>query len=281
MLNVNVTPYFESLKERKPARFMMNVISRETKKPSVFEISTYPSELGITIIVQDKTEMEESKRLSAIGTTAGMVGHDIRNPLQSIMSDTYLLKEELRAVPECSTNEGIAESINGIEKNVTYINKIVQDLQDYARPITPEIKEASLSDIFVSIFKNVRLPDTIKLNINTHNAEKIRTDPMLIQRALTNLVNNAIQAMPNGGELKITGQPMDGRLYITVADTGSGIPDEIKHRLFTPMMTTKAKGQGFGLAVSKRLIEAMKGAISFESEEGKGSKFIIELPSNQ
>jgi PAS domain S-box-containing protein len=94
-LTVDITPYFESLKEKKPARFMMNVVSRQTKKPSVFEISTYPSELGITIIVQDKTELEDAKRLSAIGATAGMVGHDIRNPLQAVLSETYLLKEDL------------------------------------------------------------------------------------------------------------------------------------------------------------------------------------------
>ena len=112
MLTVDVTPYFESLKEKKPARFTMNVVSRQTKKPSVFEISTYPSDIGITIIVEDKTEEEETKRLSVIGATAGMVGHDIRNPLQAVLSDTYLLKEELNAMPECKTKEDVAESID-------------------------------------------------------------------------------------------------------------------------------------------------------------------------
>ena len=80
MLAIDVKPYFEALKEKKPARFMMNVISRETKRLSVFEISTYPSSLGIIIIVEDKTEEEETKRLSVIGATAGMVGHDILFP---------------------------------------------------------------------------------------------------------------------------------------------------------------------------------------------------------
>ena len=101
---------------------------------------------------------------------------------------------------------------------------------------------------------------------------------MLLQRALTNLVTNAIQAMPNGGSLKINGKIKDNKIVVTVSDTGVGIPDEVKSKLFTPMMTTKAKGQGFGLAVSKRLIEALKGTISFESQVGKGTKFIIELP---
>jgi signal transduction histidine kinase len=87
-----------------------------------------------------------------------------------------------------------------------------------------------------------------------------------------------LAAMPNGGTLEIRGHPKNGHILITVADTGMGIPEEVKAKLFTPMMTTKAKGQGFGLAVSKRLIEALKGTISFESEPGKGTKFHIELP---
>lgn len=279
MLTVDIGPYLESLREKKPARFMMNVVSRQTNKPSVFEISTYPSELGITIIVQDKTELEEAKRLSAIGATAGMVGHDIRNPLQVVMSDTYLLKEELNSMPEGKTKDAVAESLDDIDKNVAYINKIVQDLQDYSRPLKPEITEVNLSDVFASVFKTIGFPDMVKLSIDIHAVEKIKTDPLLLQRALINLITNAIQAMPDGGNLGIIGEIRDGRVVITVTDTGVGIPEEVKPKLFTPMMTTKAKGQGFGLAVSKRLIEALKGNISFVSEKGKGTKFTIEIPS--
>ena len=278
MLTIDVTSYFEALKEKKPARFMMNVVSRVTKRPSVFEVSTYPSDLGIIIIVEDKTEEEEMKRLSVIGATAGMVGHDIRNPLQAVLSDTYLLKDELNTMPECRTKEGVAESIDDIEKNVAYINKIVQDLQDYSRSIIPEIKETNLSNVFVDIFKTVNVPDSINLSVSVKDAEKIKTDPMLLQRAFTNLVTNAIQAMPGGGNLEIEGHCEGNRLNVSISDTGVGIPEEVKPKMFMPMMTTKAKGQGFGLAVAKRIIESLKGTIVFESEEGKGTKFIIELP---
>lgn len=278
MLSVDFTPYFNSLREKKPARFMMNVVSRETKKASLFEISTYPSDLGITIIVEDKTELEEAKRLSAIGATAGMVGHDIRNPLQVVMSDTFLLKEAITSIPEGKTKVDMVESLDNIEKNISYINKIVQDLQDYSRPLNPEIVECNIVDVLTVIFKTIILPDTVKLSINIKDVEKIRTDPMLLQRALTNLITNSLQAMPEGGNLVISGQKRDNQVVITVADTGTGIPEEIKPKLFTPMATTKAKGQGFGLAVTKRLIEALKGNITFVSEAGKGTKFTIELP---
>lgn len=135
-----------------------------------------------------------------------------------------------------------------------------------------------LSNILTKVFDNIKVPESIKLSIEVKVLEKMRIDPALLQRALSNLVINAIQAMPEGGTLEITGQQEEDRARIMVSDTGVGIPDEVKPKLFTPMMTTKAKGQGFGLAVSKRMIEAMKGTISFESKEGKGTKFIIELP---
>jgi PAS domain S-box-containing protein len=280
-LTVDITPYFEALRQNKAARFMMNVISRETKKPSIFEISTYPSSQGIIIIVEDKTEEEQTKRLSAIGATAGMVGHDIRSPLQSILSDTFLLKEALSTMPGCQTKEDVAESLDGIERNVVYINKIVQDLQDYSRPITPEYSDVNLAAIFDSIFKTIAIPGKIKLYLQISEIKKICSDAMLLQRILTNLVNNAIQAMPNGGDLKIEAKPENSKVVLTVADTGVGIPNDVKSKLFIPLMTTKTKGQGFGLAVSKRLVEALNGTISFESEVGKGTKFIIRLPLNQ
>ncbi|XHH09614.1 MAG: ATP-binding protein [Candidatus Bathyarchaeia archaeon] len=277
-LTVDITPYLEALKQNKPARFMMNTVSRETRKPSIFEISTYPSKQGIIYIVEDKTQEEETKRLSAIGATAGMVGHDIRNPLQAILSDTFLINEELKSIPECKNQKGIIESIESIEKNISYINKIVQDLQDYSRPIMPEYLSVNISDFFMNIFKNINVPNNVNLSVNVENAKKVYTDPLLLQRAVTNLVNNAIQAMPTGGNLIIQVKQKENKIVIAIEDTGVGIPDEVKPKLFTPMVTTKSKGQGFGLAVSKRLIESLKGMISFESEVGKGTKFIIELP---
>lgn len=95
---------------------------------------------------------------------------------------------------------------------------------------------------------------------------------------LTNLITNAVQAMPDGGKLTVKGYIEKGNAYLIVEDTGVGIPKEVQPKLFTPMMTTKAKGQGLGLAVVKRLVEALGGKISFESQEGKGTRFIIALP---
>ena len=103
-------------------------------------------------------------------------------------------------------------------------------------------------------------------------------DSDILKRILGNLVTNAVQAMPDGGKLSIQAYKEANDSVITVADTGVGIPEEAKEKLFTPLFTTKSKGQGFGLAVVKRMTEALGGTVTFESEEGKGTKFILRFP---
>ena len=115
---VNIEPYFEALRAKKPARFMMNTVSRQTGKPSIFEISTYPSTLGIIIIVEDKTEEDQTKRLSIIGQVAGMVGHDLRNPLQTIIGEVYLAEKELKELPDSAQKNNLQESICAVAEQI-------------------------------------------------------------------------------------------------------------------------------------------------------------------
>jgi signal transduction histidine kinase len=106
-------------------------------------------------------------------------------------------------------------------------------------------------------------------------------DSTFMRRILANLFTNAIQAMPNGGKLSVKAFRKAKKVFITVKDTGIGIPKDMYDKIFQPMFTTKSKGQGFGLAVVKRMIEAQGGTISVESKEGKGAKFIIRLPISE
>ncbi len=278
MMTVDITPYLTQLQQKQRTRFMMNVVSRETQKPAIFEVSMYPSEQGIIVVVEDKTEEEQTKRLSAIGATAGMVGHDIRNPLQAIVGDIYLLKDYLLSIPESENKKEFIESLDNIETNINYISKIVADLQDYSRTINPEYSSFNLEELITNVLQSVSRQNKAAISVKIDPPFTITSDQAIIRRVLTNLIINAIQAMPTGGKLTLSGYRKDNNTLITVEDTGVGIPEDIKPKLFSPMLTTKAKGQGLGLAVVKRLVEALKGTIEFESQVGKGTKFIITLP---
>jgi signal transduction histidine kinase len=210
-----------------------------------------------------------------------MVGHDIRNPLQAITGDIYLLNDNLADLSDSRQKNEMKESVDSITANVSYINKIVADLQDYARPLNPEYTIFDLSKLIKETITTIILPDNVKLSLNIETAQEIKSDQTYLRRSITNLVNNAVQAMPNGGDLEVRCFAKEDSVLVAVSDTGVGIPEHVKSKLFTPMMTTKSKGQGLGLAVVKRLVEALNGTISFESQEGKGTKFTIELPVTQ
>jgi len=233
-------------------------------------------------LIEERTkQLKNAERLATIGATAGMVGHDIRNPLQAITGDVYLLKDYLTMMPENPTRKDVAERLGEIEKKVDYINKIVADLQDYARPLNPRAQENSIKSIFNEIEAKNYIPKNIKVKIEIdEKAERIMADPDYLKRIFSNLTLNAIQAMPKGGNLTIRGyaDKQTNDILITVKDTGLGIPEDFKPKLFTPMMTTKSKGQGFGLAVVKRMTEGLGGTVTFESTEGKGTTFIVRLP---
>jgi signal transduction histidine kinase len=232
-------------------------------------------------LVEERTkQLKDSERLAAIGQTAGMVGHDIRNPLQAITSDIYLAKTELASIPESDEKKNALESLQEIEKNIDYINKIVADLQDFARPLTPNVEEVDLKLIIDELLSKNGLPENVKVSVKVDaEVRKVVADSIYMNRIMYNLVNNAVQAMPKGGKLTIHACKTTHDVIITVKDTGVGIPKEVQGKLFTPMFTTKSKGQGFGLVVVKRMTEALNGTVTFESQVGKGTTFIIRLPS--
>ncbi len=272
---VRIRPYLTQ--EKKVGGAILSFSDVTEMKRFAAEKQAYTENLELNLREQ-AGKLVVSERLATIGTTAGMVGHDIRNPLQAISSDIYLIKSELPEMQEGQSKESIKESIASMEKNVDYINKIVADLQDFAKAIIPVVKEVELKQIFTGVISR-SVPTNVNASFEIEKeAEVIVSDSDLLRRAITNLVSNAVQAMPGGGEISIRAYKEAEDTLITVKDSGLGIPEEVKPRLFAPLFTTKAKGQGFGLAVVKRITEALGGTITFESETGKGTKFIIRLP---
>jgi len=277
MLTLETIHMWERIADRL-ALALSRTIAEEAMRKSELRYRSLSEHLEV--LVEERTkQLKDSERLAAIGTVAGTVGHDIRNPLQAITSDIYLAKTDLASTPESEEKKNVQESLDEIGKNVLCINKIVADLQDFAKPLAPKIEEIDFEKIVNSALTTMEIPEDITAtHYLTKDFPKIKADPVYLQRILVNLSNNAIQAMPRGGKLLISATANNSEVTITVQDTGEGIPESIKDKIFTPLMTTKAKGQGFGLAAVKRFTEAMGGTVTFESEAGKGTKFIIKLP---
>jgi signal transduction histidine kinase len=234
-------------------------------------------------IIEERTkQLKDTERLAAIGQTAGMVGHDLRNPLQTVIGELYLAKCEVESLPESELKSNLQESIQVIEEQAVYMDKIVSDLQAFVRPVKIDKKPISLKELVTVVFASVAI--SLNIDAQAHIKEDfplVKADPQLLKRVLINLVTNAVQAMPDGGKLTLSARiNSQGQVVLTVKDTGVGIPEKIKPQIFTPLFTTKPRGQGFGLAVCKRVIEAHGGTISFESTVGKGAKFTIQFPAS-
>jgi PAS domain S-box-containing protein len=178
-------------------------------------------------LVEERTkQLKDSERLATIGQTAGMVGHDLRNPLQTISGELYLAKAEVESLSESELKNNLQESIKTIEEQAVYMDKIVSDLQAFVRPIKIDKKSVNLKEIVDSVILSIAIPANISVQMQMdNNFPQVKADLQLVKRVLTNLVTNAVQAMPNGGQLTVKSQANpEGQVSVAVEDTGIGIP---------------------------------------------------------
>jgi len=223
--------------------------------------------------------LKENERMAAIGETAAMVGHDLRNPLQVIVGSIDLIKKRLNKRGDSSDGREIEKWVDKIDTQTDYMNKIVSDLQDYSRNIKPTREEADVEALMGDVVSSVDIPGDVDVSIVLDEGlPDISVDETLMKRLFTNLILNAVQAMPDGGSLSIRGSLQGDDVVISAKDTGVGIREENLNEIFKPLFTSKAKGTGFGLPVCKRIVDAHGGTISVESEEGVGSTFTVKLP---
>jgi PAS domain S-box-containing protein len=219
-------------------------------------------------------QLLKSERLAAIGELAGMIGHDLRNPLTSISGACYYLKKRLS--PE--TDGKIREMFELVKKNIAYANKIINDLLDYSKEMRLDLTESNPKLIIKEALFLVEIPKNVKLIQLTENKPKIKVDVEKIKRAFVNIIKNAVEAMPKGGKLTIKSRKLNGNVQFAFLDTGIGMSKETIENLWNPFFTTKARGMGFGLPICKRIIEAHGGSIAVKSALGKGTTFTVTLP---
>ncbi len=225
-------------------------------------------------LAEAQAQIIKSERLTAIGELAGMIGHDLRNPLTGIKNAAYFLRRKERQGLSAQSKE----MLEIIDRCVGHSNKIINDLLDYSREMRLERKEASIDDLLGQALAMVQIPKKVSVVKQVAYSLKMKVDSDKLERVFINLVKNAVDAMPDGGSISIIGKEEDNNLELSFADTGMGIPDEALPKLFSPLSTTKAQGMGFGLAICKRIVEAHGGTICFKTSKGKGTTFTVTLP---
>jgi len=223
---------------------------------------------------ESQGQLLKAQRLAVIGELAGMVGHDLRNPLTSIAGAAYYVKKQLGR----KADGRIEEMLELVEKNIAYSNKIINDLLDYSREIKLDLVECSPKSIVKEALSLVEIPRNVRLKNLTQDEPKLKADVEKLTRAFVNIIKNAVDAMAKGGTLTIRGAKLNGKLEFTFSDTGAGMSTETLQKLWTPLFTTKPKGMGFGLPICKRIIEAHGGSISARSAKRKSTTFTVTLP---
>ncbi len=240
-------------------------------------------EKEVDIRTKDLEQVQEklirSERLAAVGELASGVGHELRNPLNVIRNCAYLLNMALTE----KSDEEASNTLKVLDKQIDIANKIVTDLLDFTRIKPPSQVRADLRNLIDESLSWTDIPEQVKVNVNLNGHMKlIKTDPEQMSRVFANLISNAVQAINGkGGEVNISASADNEYISVFFRDTGCGIPEENMQKIFEPLFTTKPKGIGLGLAISKRLVEQNGGKIDVESQVGHGTTFTVKIPIEQ
>jgi signal transduction histidine kinase len=226
-----------------------------------------------------------SEKLAAIGKLASGIGHELRNPLGAIRNAFYYIKECLSDTALAKEDPNLMEFIAFGEKEIRSATDIIGDLLEFSRVVKLTRHSTDVNALLLDARKSLEVPANVEL-IEDYQKDMPPAiiDPQKIRQVVINMTLNAIQAMPKGGQLRIAtrlegerGNP-SSRISILFKDTGVGIPKDIQDQIFEPLFTTKAKGTGLGLSICQGFLQAHGGAISVDSEPGRGAAFVIAFP---
>ncbi len=230
-----------------------------------------------TELEHTQQQLVERERLAALGELSAVVAHEVRNPLGAIFNATALLR---RRIPR---NDSTLTSMAVLEEEANRLNRLVDDLLDFARPSSPSLHPIPLSRLLEEAVRTA-ISGQSRVCVEwalEEDAPPVPIDERMMRRAFLNLALNAIQAMPRGGTLRVAVRHLPGSspgVEVAFSDTGPGIPPATRARLFEPFFTTKDSGTGLGLAIVKRTLDAHSGSISVDSPPDGGTTFRLLLP---
>ncbi|MFZ5469112.1 MAG: sensor histidine kinase [Myxococcota bacterium] len=215
------------------------------------------------------------ERLSTFGQLVGSIGHELRNPLGVIETSLFILKGRV------SSDERATKHLERIGDQVKIAGDIISQLLDMIRDRPLERSTVFLPTVLAQAAESVSRPDGVSLQMaGLEGLSAVDGDEGQLRQVFVNLFENAVQACGSSGEVRVEGRQGDRQVSLTVSDTGPGVAASIRARLFEPLVTTKQKGIGLGLALVKRIIERHGGTIAYRSGQGGGACFDICLPSS-
>jgi len=223
----------------------------------------------ITEIKAFEAQMELRSRLSSLGEISAGIAHELRNPMGVIAGYTKLLSKK--------ADESLRPTVNAIAKEINVMNRIISDFLSFAKPAELNISDVDLKGIIgncVSVVAGGK--GDIKTHIDIDGLPAIKGDEVLLRQAFTNLIQNAIESMPKGGELSVRSSLGDF-IEVSISDTGPGIAENIVDKIFLPFFTTKDRGTGLGLSIVQKIIVSHGGNI-FVDNSNKGTTFRIKFP---
>ncbi len=225
---------------------------------------------------ETQEKLVKTERLAAIGELAAMVGHDLRNPLTGMKAATYYLKGKTRN----DSNPKTKEMLDLIDDCIDQSNKIVNDLLEYSRTVKVDLTENNPSIFFTYTLSTIQVPQNIKVVHQASNDAPVKFDSAKMLRVFLNILKNAFDAMPKGGNLTIISKQTRKNWVVAFTDSGEGMTKETLQKLGNPLFTTKAKGMGFGIPICKRIVEAHGGKLLIDSTLGQGTTVTVKIPLN-
>jgi PAS domain S-box-containing protein len=281
----------KAVEEGRPLRDHAVTLQRDGSAPAhllvnldVLEAFPDREPMGLLITLRDaetrqqiRSQLDVSARLAAISRLTGGVAHEIKNPLNAIAVHLEVLRSRL-------ANEGLADlpEIETIGREINRLDRVVKTFLDFTRPVELRMSEVEVAGLLREILALVEpsaARQNIRLVLEAPEPLFVEGDRDLLKQAILNVVVNAVEAMKEGGRIRVAAHRSGEECVVEVEDQGPGIPEEIRDRIFQLYFSTKGKGSGIGLAVTFRVVQLHNGTIDFTTEVGRGTTFRLRFPA--
>ncbi|MFQ3621073.1 MAG: ATP-binding protein [Spirochaetales bacterium] len=236
----------------------------------------------VTELEKSRRTLMQTEKVTAWQEIAQQLAHEIKNPLTPIKLSAERLLKKYQEDPE-NFERVLHSSVHTILQETNSLDKLLREFKDFSRAPSPVVRSVPLNKIVQEVVEAYKYVPQVRIQVEEISPTFIlKADPDQIRQVFTNLITNALEAMPSGGSIHIRSDLVkkgnNRYCRISISDTGTGIPEEHKERVFNPYFTTKPQGTGLGLSIVERILYDHKGEIWFESEPGKGTTFYLDLP---